>query len=236
MKRPRNIGLVVSTFMAVAVALLLPHLSIAGSLEPTPDAVDTSGNPVPTMKTLDQIPPTWSQKLPANDGPNGDSCNSSRFKCVFDGQAVLDKETGLVWDRYPCWNESDWFYAIEFCIKKKVDGRAGWRLPSIEELQSLGDVTKSEWVLPDGHPFSCVDSLGYWSATTSASDTTRAWNMSFFDNTMDVWFKTGVSLGRCAWCVRGVRGLILSDWVIGYLKRYEKEKIFGSYRESVTNL
>jgi len=96
MRRKRNIGVVVSIFMAVVLALFLPGIGFSGSLEPTPDATDPSGNPVPTMKTLDEVLPAWSQKLRADDGPNGDKCNSSRFKCVLDGEAVLDKETGLV--------------------------------------------------------------------------------------------------------------------------------------------
>lgn len=44
-----------------------------------------------TMKTLDQIPPTWSHTMPA----------AQRFEVVFDGEAVLDKETGLVWEQSP---------------------------------------------------------------------------------------------------------------------------------------
>lgn len=75
MRSKGNIMLAVSIFMAIALALILPGISIAGDLEP-------SGAPAPTMKTLDQIPPTWSQKLPA----------AGRFVLVLDGYGVHDKE------------------------------------------------------------------------------------------------------------------------------------------------
>ena len=81
MKTRRTSAKALTLFIAIiAAALLVPGMVKAGSLEPT-------APPGPTMKTLDEIPPTWSQKLPA----------AQRFVLVLDGAGVLDKETGLVW-------------------------------------------------------------------------------------------------------------------------------------------
>src|SRR5215470_9380827 len=49
-------------------------------------------NQVTSVETdLGLIPPAWSQKLPA----------AQRFEVVLDGAAVLDHETGLVWEKSP---------------------------------------------------------------------------------------------------------------------------------------
>ena len=151
MKTKRTSAKAVILFIAIiGVLLLVPCMAAAGQLEPT-------APPGPTMKTLDEIPPTWSQKLPA----------AQRFVLVLDGAAVLDKETGLVWERVPSTSKIDWFYAEYECYSKTVGGRKGWRLPSVAELASLIDPTQSNPKLPSGHPFQiaqdfmCLTSTDY---------------------------------------------------------------------------
>jgi len=170
--------------------LLVPVVSIAGNLEP-------SAAPAPTMKTLDQIPPTWSQKLPA----------AQRFELVLDGAAVLDKETGLVWQKSPLTMYLTWPVAIAICAGQYVGGRQGWHLPTIEQLASLLDysVSGSPW-LPSGHPFTNVQSDYYWSATTYAGDPDDAWIVSFYDGDVGYNGKTTSDGETTSYYVRAVRG------------------------------
>lgn len=174
---------------AAAIAVLLTivalALSQAGPLEP-------SAPPGPTMKTLDEIPPTWSLILPPEQ----------RYVVVMNGQAVLDKETGLVWERAPRRRESNWASAFSHCEITTTGDRLGWRLPSIQEAKSLG----VKGVFEDAAPFDldCADdacySGGYWSSTTVVSDSTQA----------RVWLPPNGNLGTALkngsfWvaCVRG---------------------------------
>ena len=95
---------------------------------------------------------------------------------AFNNEAVLDKNTGLVWEKSPQ-IESDpdiaynWFPARVYCLNKTVGGQKGWRLPSAPELVSLIDpsVGPPGPTLPPGHPFTNVSTnVPYWTATTSA--------------------------------------------------------------------
>ncbi len=63
--------------------------------------------------------------------------------------------------------------------------------------------------LPHGHPFTNVQSSFYWSASTSANNTSNAWAVNFFDGGV---FSGDKSLSGFVWCVRGAdRGWTLSD-------------------------
>ncbi len=173
--------------VAVILTLFLPVLSVAGNLEP-------SAAPAPTMKTLDQIPPTWSQDLPA----------AKRFELVLGGTGVLDKETGLVWEQSPS-GIFDWYSAATYCLEKTVANKKGWRLPTVEELASLVDpsVASPGPTLPSGHPFSNVYST-FWSATTLQTGYgTTVYVVEFFNGNVGVAPKSSQGY---TWCVRGGQG------------------------------
>jgi hypothetical protein len=61
-----------------------------------------------------------------------------------------------------------------------------WRLPNINELESLVDAQNSNPALPSGHPFSNVQTNGYFSSSSYAGSTNEAWSVSMFDGAENV--------------------------------------------------
>ena len=140
--------------------------------------------------------PAWDRKLPA----------SFRFYVLTDwnNAAVLDKETGLVWERSPA-QTGTWSAARSLCAALTTGNRRGWRLPSLHELQSLiqPNVDPPGPSLPLGHPFSNVQLIGYWSATIDVEHPNAAWLVSF-PGGGGVGFGDVVMAGALGiWCVRG---------------------------------
>ena len=141
--------------------------------------------------------PTWDKQI---NGPG-------RFKVLskFGGAAVLDKETGLVWEQSASTAGETWFDARFTCADKAVGGRLGWRLPSVHELASVLDLLGPPPgpTLPPGHPFQNVErTQAYWTATTDADDPTRAWIVDFDTVLENVLTLSKGSTPR-VWCVRG---------------------------------
>ena len=125
---------------------------------------------------------------------------------AFGGAAVLDNETGLVWEQDPSTTTRTWLNAQIHCNQKTVGGRKGWRLPTIQELASLVDPNNpgGDPDLPPGHPFINVQSSNYWSATTRAFFTSFAWGVDFLDGVVGSSGKAGLNF---VWCVRGGQGV-----------------------------
>jgi len=183
--------------LAIALIAVLAGVVDAGPLDPT-------GPPGSTMQTLDNIPGAWSRELPANNGPAG-GCNSSRFLCVMNDEAVLDRETGLVWDRTPSTSESGtWFSMSAVCYDTGVHDRLGWRMPTAEELASIVDFNETEPAPPAGHPFILIGSNGnFWTSTTFAGNTELAILIEIMDPAGYSIISETKGTAAHVWCVRG---------------------------------
>lgn len=132
---------------------------------------------------------------------------SQRFKVLseFNNQAVLDKETGLVWERTPS-GSAPWGQARMNCAALTLGNRLGWRLPSIHELSSLIDPSRATFpgtglALPPGHPFTQVFPTFHWTATMDAEHPNAAWVLDVSVGTVGI--TTDLFFGNAVWCVRG---------------------------------
>ena len=140
--------------------------------------------------------------------PSNPSDDLKRFTVLkdFGDAAVLDQTTGLVWEQSPQTAKATWLDAQSVCSVKTVGGRTGWRLPTLQELLSLGDPTQAHPALPHGHPFGNVQSSLYWSATTVAVELSYAWSVDFANGLV----KEGVFGPKTnalhVWCVHGGQG------------------------------
>jgi len=172
-------------------------LDSVGAVQTTVNSVETKVDNVKSK--LDLIPPAWSQILPAAD----------RFQLVMGGAAVLDRETGLVWEKSPSTSTFSWLAALFHCYADlEVGGRRGWRPPTIEELASLVDPTQSDPALPTGHPFTPASALTnqtYWSATTNHGLAGEALFVFLGAGHVGSFFKSNTVF---VWCVRGGQGII----------------------------
>jgi len=148
--------------------------------------------------------PDKSKTLPANDG-GPDGCDSTRFKCVMGGEAVLDKQTGLTWTRDTRFDNKSvsWQEAVKFCQTFVLGDKKDWRLATRDELITLLDISKSNPAFPDGHPFKLRKGeghgRGYWTSTEYEDNNKYAWRVSTYIG------KVGESLkifGAGIWPVR----------------------------------
>ena len=197
--------LVRTGWMAAGVAALYAAAALAGSALGGP--LDPPGPPGPTMRTLDTIPPSWFRLLASNDG-GGDGCSSSRFGCVMGGQAVIDLETGLVWQREAGNGAPLWETGVNLCRDLVIQNRKGWRLPTASELSSLIDMSGAVLKLPAGHPFTGLQTVDaddpHWTFTPDASAAGFVTVVFFGTGGTQTWPKTGspAQFLERVWCVR----------------------------------
>ena len=145
------------------------------------------------LTSLGDVSASWSRALPASD----------RFVVLadFNNEAVLDRNTGLVWELSPHITPRPVFSASYHCLNASVGGQKGWRLPNITELTSLVDPSvTTEPTLPAGSPFEFDGAVFFWSGTLIQGFTDNYWSVNFRYGVID---DMDVGLNLSVLCVRG---------------------------------
>ena len=118
--------------------------------------------------------------------------------------AVLDRLTGLCWHRQAdlTGGPVDWEEALASVAElARAEPAAGWRLPNINELETLVDCSRHSPALPDASLFETVKE-GYWSSTTSLFEPDWAWALYLDKGATGVGQKRGRHFH--AWPVSGM--------------------------------
>jgi len=219
MKRRQFQAVIVGTLVLGGLLLAgeSPWITMAGAQSTTPSPTPVQSQLRQIMDKLDQVLTATKSNSAAAESAKSNSVEENdttrwdqvlpaaqRFVVLmaFNNEAVLDKETGLVWEKSPQTAGVSAATARLACGNKVVGGRKGWRLPSLPELTSLVDpsVVSPGPTLSSGHPFTNVQSANYWSASVPAESPTLI---------LGVGFNNGVALGlnkgfdQRIWCVRG---------------------------------
>lgn len=109
-----------------------------------------------------------------------------RFETEDD--VVHDRLTGLRWHGHADLTGMPVTWSEALSTVARLDGR--WRLPNINELESLVDCGRHSPALPEGHPFRNLQE-GYWSSTTSIFEPDWAWALYLAKGAVGVGQKRG---------------------------------------------
>ena len=185
--QPRTIP---KSLIAVGISVLIGGFCLlaymlAGSPSTTPATKDA---------VLAEIIQNWQQAHPAE----------KRFVLMptFNNDAVLDKETSLVWELSPQTANVTWNEARTTCIQRLTGGQKGWRLPAPVEMRSLVGPAVDSPVpnLPPGHPFLNVQPTSYWTVVPEANQPSYARYVDAFLGNVLSFLKIYT---YPVWCVRG---------------------------------
>lgn len=141
-----------------------------------------------------------------DDAMRDDTGNNTPWplpRFVASDDSVLDKLTGLTWTRNANLTNGTVSWKEAFALADRLNNEhhadcTGWRLPTINELESLVDASQTVPALPADHPFTNPGEV-YWSSTNSAFEPDWAMCLYLHKGAVGVGFKRGEPLG--VWCV-----------------------------------
>lgn len=118
---------------------------------------------------------------------------------IKSGDTVTDNTLGLQWQDDSSPSVLTWKSALDQCNNLTLGGYSDWRLPNINELQSIVDRSKLYPSIVTG--FTNTTLFFYWSSTTDSKSKDAAWLIDFRNGSVSSSFK--FSLLYVSRCVRG---------------------------------
>lgn len=117
----------------------------------------------------------WRMPNPASAGLP----NPSHYGVDTTNDVVMDKVTGLMWQRSIAQTVYTWDEAKSYCQDLVLGPYDDWRLPSRIELVSIVDYT--QWDPAIDTAFPNTPSVDFWSASVYADIPENAWTVEFYE-------------------------------------------------------
>jgi pimeloyl-ACP methyl ester carboxylesterase len=133
----------------------------------------------------------------ATNNDDSDGHAGFSFSNVSTNQCVFDNVTGLMWQSYTSDIDFTWEQAFSYVNSLNSSGLCGyhdWRLPSVNELQSIIDYSTTPSI--DVSFFSNAKSDYYWTSTSYAVDLDYAWSINFYNRLQTSRYKNNYSYIR----------------------------------------
>lgn len=92
---------------------------------------------------------------------------------------VVDRVTGLMWQRQLANTYASWQQARQRCESLSLAGQHDWRLPSRIELVTLLDTTRTQPSI-DTDAFPATPNDWFWTSSRAADDPNAAWYVYFY--------------------------------------------------------
>ena len=126
---------------------------------------DTAGNQIPCSGT-------------GQDGANQAGVPWPAPRFTVNGDCVTDTLTGLMWAKNANLPNGyrTWYQAVDYCNNLNLCGYTDWRLPNVNELESLvnaNEANSATWL--NTQSFTNVQAVDYWSSTSYAGLPGYAW-------------------------------------------------------------
>lgn len=112
---------------------------------------------------------------------------------------ILDTSTFIMWqdDNNVSSNTQNWEQAILYCENLTLAGYEDWKLPNINELSTILDLTTfNPAIISDFNSYLSNSTL-YWSSTTYKYDTRNSWIIYFLTGEIITSSKSSNNYVRC---------------------------------------